>query len=184
MDQDLEAALKELVPICVASFYLPKETLLELCGHVMEALYEPRDPLLDRLLRIDDYDCAYYRMRMMLDSFSAPQQELFKMWGATEQWNQFAQKHLSWEETISHRVLHLYWAFKLQDAEDFCSIEPNTGLYSQIWAKADALGVDRNRDIPVVLHDKFLRFAILLADFLELRERECCELNHLQRTLS
>ena len=184
MDQELEAALKELVPICVASFYLPKETLLELCGHVMEALYQPRDPLMDRLLQLDDYDSAYYRMRMMLDSFPAPQQELIKMWGATEQWNQFAQKHLSWEETISHRVLHLYWAFKLQDAEDFCSIEPNTGLYIQIWAKADALGVDRNRDIPVVLHDKFLRFAILLADILKLRERDSYELNHLQRTLS
>ena len=54
MDQELEAALKELVPICVASFYLPKETLLELCGHVMEALYQPRDPLLNRLLQLDD----------------------------------------------------------------------------------------------------------------------------------
>ena len=60
----------------------------------MEALYQPRDPLLNGLLQLDDYDSAYYRMRMMLDSFPAPQQELIKMWDATEQWNQFAQKHL------------------------------------------------------------------------------------------
>jgi len=101
------------------------------------------------------------------------------MWGATEQWNEFAQKHLSWEETISHRVLHLYWALKLKELDDFFSIEPNTVLFSQIWAKADAFGVERNRDIPVVLHDKILHFAILLADILELHERDSYELNHL-----